>query len=279
MGTGGVCRNAAAALASAFALLAAPLARGENLVISGSGNPEYVLTQLAGAFNQAQAAHTVSIPPTSGTAGALRDVEAGTTPMGRVGRPLKEEERKRGLVYVPLGRDPVAFVGGAGVTARSITQQQALDVYSGRITDWRELGGKPGPIRAIGRESTDASRQALARLIPPFAALAFGEGVKLVHLDAQLIELLDRFPTSLGFLNRSAIKATRTGVVPLALDGVQPDAANLEAGRYPLWLEFGLIHKTDAPSGAGKAFIDFVRSPAGVALLRAHGVLAVKAAG
>ena len=100
-----------------------------------------------------------------------------------------------------------------------------------------------------------------------------------MHLDAQLIELLDRFPTSLGFLNRSAIKATRTGVVPLALDGVQPDAANLEAGRYPLWLEFGLIHKTGVPSGAGKAFIDFVRSPAGVALLRAHGVLAVKAVG
>lgn len=279
MGSGSVCRNAAAALTYAMALLGAPLAAGENLVIPGSGNPEYVLTHLAGAFNQAQTAHTVGIPPTSGTAGALRDVEAGVTPMGRVGRALKEDERKRGLVYVPLGRDPVAFVGGAGVTARSITQQQALAVYSGRITDWRELGGKPGPIRAIGRESTDASRQALARQIPPFATLDFGDGVKLVHLDGQLIELLDRFPTSLGFLNRSAIKAARTHLVPLALDGVLPDATNLEAGRYPLWLEFGLIHKTGAPSVAGKAFIDFVRSPAGVAILRAHGVLSVKTAG
>ena len=258
-----------AAAVIGFALPAA----AADLTITGSGNPEYVLGRLAAAFNAAQTLHRVTIPPSSGTAGALRDVEAGTTSMGRVGRPLKDSERSKGLVYVPLGRDLVAFAGGAGVTARNISVQQVLDVYSGKITDWRDLGGKPAPVRAVGREVTDASRVAVSRVIPGFEKLVFADSVKLVHLDPQLIELVDRYPSSLCFLNLSALKAAKSPVVPLALDGVAPTLENLTAGRYPLWLEFGLVHRTGGADAAGQAFIVFIRSAAGAAILREHGVM------
>lgn len=245
----------------------------EELVIPGSGNPEYVLTQLAKVFNQQQSQHTVSVPTSTGTAGALRDVEAGTASLGRVGRPLKEDERKKGITYVALGRDPVVFAAGAGVTVRNITPAQAVDVYSGKLTDWRELGGDPGPIRAIGREPTDASRQVIARSVKPFENIVYGENVKVVHLDPELIALLDRFPTSLGVLNRSALSACTSKVVYLALDGVEPTVENLEKGLYPVWVELGLIYKLDALTPAGKAFLEFVRSPVGERILREHGVL------
>lgn len=248
-------------------------ASAEELVIPGSGNPEYVLMQLAKAFNQQQNQHTVTVPPSTGTAGALRDVEAGTTSLGRVGRPLKEDERNKGIAYVALGRDPVVFAAGAGVTARSITPAQAVDVYSGKLTDWRELGGNPGPIRAIGREPTDASRQAITRFIKPFENIVYGENVKVVHLDPELITLLDRFPTSLGILNKSALGACSTKIVYLAFDGVEPTSENVEKGNYPLWLEIGLIYKPDALTPAAKAFLDFIQSPAGERILREHGVL------
>lgn len=248
-------------------------ASAEELVIPGSGNPEYVLMQLAKAFNQQQNQHTVTVPPSTGTAGALRDVEAGTTSLGRVGRPLKEDERNKGITYLALGRDPVVFAAGAGVTARSITPAQAVDVYSGKLTDWRELGGNPGPIRAIGREPTDASRQAITRFIKPFENIVYGENVKVVHLDPELITLLDRFPTSLGILNKSALGACSTKIVYLAFDGVEPTSENVEKGNYPLWLEIGLIYKPDALTPAAKAFLDFIQSPAGERILREHGVL------
>ena len=245
----------------------------EELNIPGSGNPEYVLTQLAKAFNQQQHQHAVTVPSSTGTAGALRDIEAGTASLGRVGRPLKEDERNKGIAYVALGRDPVAFVAGAGVTAHGITSAQAVEVFSGKLTDWRELGGDSGPIRAIGREVTDASRQAISRFIKPFENIVYGENVKVVHLDPELIMLLDRFPTSLGFLNRSALGACVTKVIPLALDGAEPTLENLEKGNYPLWLELGLIYKPGALTPAGRAFLEFVRSPAGERVLREHGVL------
>lgn len=249
------------------------VAMAQELVVPGSGNPESVVRLLANAYNRQQSQHKVSVPATTGTAGAIRDVLAGTAVLGRVGRPLKPEERDKGLVFVPIGRDPVAFVGGAGVTVKGLSQAQVLDIYAGKLHNWRELGGKPLPIRPIGRESTDASRQAIDRAIKSFATLAFSDRVKVVHLDPQMLELLDRFAGSLGFINRSALAACKTAVVPLALDGVEPAPQHVGVGRYPLSIEFGFVHKSNGLSTSAKAFIEFVHSSAGVGILRGQGVL------
>ena len=256
-----------------LALLFACLARAENLVIPGSGNPEHVLGQLAKAFNERQSQHRVIVPPSTGTAGAVRDVGEGISSLGRVGRSLKDDEARQGFVHVPLGRDPVVIVGGAQVGVRKLTSAQLLDIYGGKIRNWSELGGRTAPIRALGRENSDASRQALGRSIKPFKDLVFDPVVKVVHLDPQLIELLDRYPTSLGFLNRSALGAAQSKLVHLALDGVDPTPENVEQGRYPAWVELGLIHKPNGLTPAGRAFLDFLRSPDGLGLLRQHGIL------
>ena len=256
---------------SAFALM--PSASAETLVIPGSGNPEYILTVLANAYNTRQSEHRVIVPPTIGTSGALREVTEGTASMGRVGRPLKGKELNLGLTYRPIGRDPVSFVGGAGVTVSGITTQQAIDIFTGNISNWRDLGGKHEAIRAIGREKTDASLQAIMREIKAFENLQYHDNVKLVHLDSQLIELLDRFPASFGFLNRSALSGAKTKLIALQLDSIDPSADNVDAGRYKLWTEIGLIYKESSLTPAGRSFLEFVASPYGTQLLRANGLL------
>lgn len=251
----------------------AATAGAETLSIPGSGNPEYVLGELAKVFNRQQSQHQVRIPPSTGTAGALRDVTEGTASIGRVGRPLKDSERTGDLRYLPVGRDPIAFVAGSAVSVRAVTGAQMMDVYRGKLTNWRDLGGTPGQIRAIGREPTDASAQAIAKHIKEFASLVMPESIKVVHLDPQMIDLLERFPTSLGFLNRSALSAAKKPLVFLTLDAVEPSADNVASGRYPLWLEFGLVYKPAALTEAGRAFLSFLASPPGLAVLHANGVL------
>jgi phosphate transport system substrate-binding protein len=278
---GGTMRPKTLATTISFILAGVLLSRvagAAELVIPGSGNPEYVLGVLAKEFNALQGEHRVSVPTSTGTAGAVRDVLSGKAMIARVGRPLTDDERSRGLEFVPFGRDAVVFVAGAGVTARSVTLPQMIDVFSGKITDWRELGGNPAPIRAIGREMGDASRGALSSYSKAFRVVSFGPGVKVVHLDPQLIELLDRFDTSLGFLNRSALYAAKTKVVPLTLDGVEPTLANLASGRYPVRIEIGLIHKAGADlTGEARAFMNFLASPEGARILREHGIASVGA--
>lgn len=199
-----------------LALVFAGCAVADDLVIPGSGNPEYILGQLAKAFNARQSQHRVVVPPSTGTAGALRDVGEGVSPLGRVGRLLKAEESGQGFVFIPLGRDPVAIVAGAGVSVRQITTGQLVDIYD---------------------------------------------------------------PSSLGFLNRSALAACTTKVVTLALDGVAPTPENIDQGSYPAWVELGLIHKANGLTPAARAFLAFIRSPDGTCLLRQHGILPSGAAG
>lgn len=250
-----------------------PVASAETLVVPGSGNPEYILRELANAYNKYQTRHQVVVPPTIGTSGALREVTEGTATMGRVGRPLKGKELSLGLTYRPIGRDPVAFVGGAGVTVSNISTQQAIDIFTGKIANWRDLAGKPGAIRAIGREKTDASLQGIMREIKAFETLQYHDNVKLVHLDTQLIELLDRFPASFGFLNRSALSSAKTKLIALQLDSIEPSADNVDTGRYKLWTEIGLIYKESSLTEAGRSFLEFIASPQGTQLLRANGLL------
>lgn len=247
--------------------------RGEDLTVPGSGNPEFILRQLADGFNRVQHRHQVTVPVSVGTAGALRDIKSDRASLARVGRRLKGDELTLGLEFIPLGRDPVVFVAGAGVTVTDVSTPDIQAAFRGDIRNWRALGGAPAPIRAIGREPTDASRRAIARHIPAFRDIVYGPHVKLVHLDPEMVALLDRFPTSLGTLNRSALFACETQVTPLALDGIAPTVANVRSGAYPIWLEFGLIHKPGRLTPAGNAFIAFIQSSQGRRILEAHGVI------
>lgn len=262
--------------AAAFVVLACALpgtAAAEILSIPGSGNPEFVLSELARVFNSQQQQHRVLIPPSIGTAGAWRELREGGASIARVGRPPQGVERHLGMIYHPLGRDPIAFVGGAGVTARGVSRAQVVDIYTGKVTNWRDLGGRPATLRAIGRENSDSSFEAIAGDIKAFDGIELAGSVKVVHLDSQLVELLDRFPASFGFLNRSALLAARTKLVALALDSVEPSAENVESGRYRLWAEVGLVYREAALTEAGRAFLKFVDSPAGTQLLRTFGLV------
>jgi phosphate transport system substrate-binding protein len=165
----------------------------------------------------------------------------------------------------------VVAVAGAAVTVRGISSEQLKGIFGGKITDWSELGGQRAPIRAIGKEPSDSIRRQLGAKFPD---LVYAESVKIVHLDPYLIELIDRYPSSFAIMNRSALEACKSKVVILALDGVLPSIDNLANGTYPLSTEYGLIHKAGRLSPAGKAFVDFIRSPNGEKILRAHGVLA-----
>lgn len=111
-------------------------------------------------------------------------------------------------------------------------------------------------------------------MLPAFETMTFGEGVKVVHLDPRLIERLDRFPGALGFLNRSALANAKTKIVYLAFNGVEPTAEYVEAGRYPLWLEFGRVHRTGVWTPEARGFVDYLRSASALRILKTQGVLA-----
>ncbi len=158
-----------------FALLQAAPAWSEDLVIPGAGPPERVLRTLADAFNASQREHRASVPPSTGRAGAWRAIQQDEAVLARTtDRPLGDRPVSGGTVFVPFGLDAVVFAVGARVSVHGLTGAQLADIFSGRLTDWRELGGEPALIRVIYREPTEGSFGVIKQhLDEPFRSLVF----------------------------------------------------------------------------------------------------------
>ena len=117
----------------------------ETLVIPGTGACEPVLKDLAAAFNAKHPGKEVIIPPTIGTRGGLRELLNKNCLLARIVMPLEPGKIDPRLQYQVFARDAMVFAVGAGVEVQSLTLPQLVDIFSGKITDWAEVGGRPSP--------------------------------------------------------------------------------------------------------------------------------------
>jgi phosphate transport system substrate-binding protein len=248
-------------------LLALPAAAAE-LAIPGAGPPTQLVQALGDAFNRRQSAVQVQVPSSTGVSGALEAVRSGRAALARMPRQLTAEEVRSGLAQTRIAREAIVFTTGADVTVGSLTPAQLAAAFSGRVRDWRELGGRPGPIRVFTREETAASLVTLRGRLPEFAALRFAADARLVSLEPEMRELMQRFGWGLGWSSLGNARAT-PGLRILALDGVAPSDEALRAGTYPLYYEIVLIHKAGPLPETAQAFVDFVATSAGRAVIEA----------
>ena len=248
-------------------------ASAAELVVPGAGPPEAVLKALAAAFNAAQRTHQVLVPTSSGVAGALREIRTDTAVLARMPRPLEEAELPAGLRCLAFARDSVVFFTGAGVKVRSVTQSQLQDIFSGRITDWRELGDEAAPIRVVVRQPDESLLRVIRQAFPTFGQNGFGPDAKMVRLDPHMVDMLDRFDRAIGWGASTSTALAKTPIRPLQLDGVAPTAANLASGKYPLSTDACLLFKGTLRDAAAQSFIDFVFSPAGRGVIEGLGMV------
>lgn len=261
-----------AALVGCLALLSPALAA--ELVIPGSGDCEYVLARLAEAFEKLKPGVKVVVPESTGSAGGIKAVQDNQAQIGRIARALKPEEAQAGLKTLQFGRDPVVFAVGERVALKSISEARLLEVFGGKVRNWNELGADAAPIRLVVREKTDASYLVIAKLMPRFAALKFDDSAKLVAKTPEMIDLLSRYKTAIGWSTASALKAGGGTIRALAIDGTEPGPATVASGKYPLVAEYALVFREERLTREAREFMAYVVSPAAQDLLRAHGLAA-----
>lgn len=247
----------------------------ETLVIPGSGACEIVLQRLAEGFQRQYPQDPVQTPPSVGSSGGIKAVASDEAMIARVARPLHEAEAQAGLKQVVFARDAVVFAVGAAVTVDALSSRQLADIYSGRIDNWSTVGGTNAPIRVLVREATDACSEILKRAFPMLRDIHILEQAKLVNHDYEMIELLDKYKTALGWCPQSLLASAKTGVKPLTIDGVSPSLPNMANGKYPALIEFSLVFKEGRLNDSARRFIAYVSSPAGQQLLKDSGVLAI----
>jgi phosphate transport system substrate-binding protein len=184
-------------------------------------------------------------------------------------RPLRPEEKKKKLVGVTIGYDALGIYVHATNPVKNLTMEQLKGIFSGRITNWREVGGKDAPIIPItgvstsGRGSTDFFREHV------LAGAPFGRNWE-VGLSRDQAVVLSRHENGITFVSIGRMKImdrdVRGQITPLAVNRVVPTAQNVRSGAYGIVRPLLLVTR-GAAKGEEKAFIDFMLSRGGQAII------------
>jgi phosphate transport system substrate-binding protein len=206
------------------------------------------------------------------TASGLDAVAKGTADVAGAARP-GVGAGEASLTFTPVAWDAVVMVTHASNPVSNITLTQLHDIYYGKITNWKELGGKDEPINLYAVASpADGVEFSLRKLL-------FGRGnqpvaaPRLYVNQSKLEEGVTLDTKGLGATTLAGAASNRK-LKMLSIEGVAPSSSTVASGSYLLYTQLYLVTNPTSPKAAdAKAFVDFVTSDKGKALLRAHSLL------
>lgn len=238
-----------------------------RLRIAGSSTMAPLVTAIARRLHARYPQVDISIEA-GGSGRGLDDARAGKADIGMVSRALGEGDKD--LYSLPIGRDGVALVVHRANPVRSLTPRQIADIYSGKISNWKQVGGANAPIFVIKSEEKRSSSE----LFTHYFQLRY-EDMKsqLVAGDnAERIELLLKHPNAIVYMSVGEAERNAQKGVPLKLlpiDGVAASSRAIRSGDYPLARPLTLVTK-GTPAGLTKLFIEYAASSQVSDLVVAH---------
>lgn len=242
-----------------------------GLVIPGTGDSQNLLRKLAQLFSRNHPGYTVEIPESIGSGGGIRSVITGKNEIARVARPLTEKESVHALSFRIFARSPIVFALSPEVAGvESLSLEQLVGIYSGKIQHWESLGGS-GKIYVMNREDGDSCRTVLEQLVPGFKEIVVPAG-SVIYSTPEAVQTLLSSPNTIGYLPLPALIGTDLKV--LKVQDLAPSAANVREKKYQLVAPLALVWK-DPLSPLAQNFLDFLSSPAARKLMLENGVIPV----
>ena len=234
------------------ALAAVPCSAAEKLAVVGTGEGIEVLKALGAAFTSQNPEIAIDVPPSIHSAGGIRAVATGDAIVGRIARPLKQDELGLGLRVIPVFRQPTVFFVHPSAKVKSLTANQLIDIFSGAVKNWREVGGDDVRVRVVRREEVDSSLAVLRDTLPGWKELTFSkERSKLAVTTQEAFDSVEKHKGAIGFGPYSRDLDQRFTV--LRVDGVHPMDAN-----YPSAVTLSLIYRDATVTEPARKFIDFM---------------------
>ena len=205
----------------------------------------------------------VSITLNAGGSGTgLKQVSEGSVDIGNADVFAKEklpEAKAAGLVDHKVAVTVMAPVVSKeiGTNVKSLTKAQLQDIFTGKVTNWKDVGGPDEAVVLITRPSTSGTRALFTKY-----ALDGKEELSNKSMETDdsgtLVQTVSQTKGAIGYVALSYLMNNNT-VTPLAIDGVEPTLDNVYNGKYPVWGYEHMYTKGEA-TGAVKAFIDFIMS-------------------
>ncbi|MGZ8412432.1 MAG: substrate-binding domain-containing protein [Gemmatirosa sp.] len=241
--------------------------------IDGSAGVMPLAAALAEAYRAAQPQVTIAMGAGMGTAERLDALASGRIDVALASHGIDEAElARRGLAAHEIARAAVVFATHAGVPLTAITQRQLCDVYAGRAVDWRALGGPSLAIAPRTRPAGEVDADVVLAGVPCLRDVAMAAHVRSIERPDAMAAALADTPGAIGMTSLPFVARSGGRLRALALDGVAPTAEQVRRGTYPLTRRSVFLTRAE-PSPAVRAFLTFVRGPAGARTIAASGVV------
>ena len=205
----------------------------------------------------------VSITLNAGGSGTgLKQVAEGSVNIGNSDVPAEKKlpaDKAKGLVDHKVCTMTVATIVNKDIAdkVKSLTSQQLQDVFTAKVTNWKDVGGPDEPIVLVTRPTTSGTRALFTEL-----ALAGQEEASNKSLETDdsgtLIQSVAQTKGAIGYVALPYL-VNNKDVAAIAIDGVEPSLENTYNGKYKVWGYEHMYTKGEA-TGAVKAYLDYVHS-------------------
>ena len=203
-----------------------------------------------------------------GSGVGVKQVGEGLVGIGNTGRPLKDSEvAEFGLKTFPFAIDGVAVAVNPANPVKELSSSQIADIYAGKITDWKELGGDAGTINVFGREDGSGTRETFTEKVLGKAELA--PSVNVVSSNGAMKTAIAQDNRAIGYVGIGHLEPSIAGVIIDGMSPTQEDAAN---GSYKVVRNL-FMNTKGKPTGLTAAFIDYIYSPEGAKIIEASGYI------
>lgn len=240
--------------------------KSSTVSTDGSTSMSKVIGALGEAFQQ-ETGTKVTYNPT-GSGSGIQAVQEGRCDIGLSSRKLKDSELASGLTQTVLAYDGIAIILHPENPVSDLTLTQIAEIYTGKITNWNELGGQDAPIVLIGREANSGTRDGFETVTDTKDACQYRQELSS---NGDVIATVAANPNAIGYASLATVKDT---VKVLSVAGVMPSEATVQDGSYAVQRPFVLVTKTDTPlSQAAQAFLDYVISGRANEIISAAGAV------
>ena len=225
--------------------------------ISASGSTA-LLPLLKPAQEEFQNQHekvTVSVAG-GGSFTGMNQVAEGSVDIGNSDVDMPDEYKDKGLVDHKVVVEPFVFIVDKANKVDNLTKQQAVDILTGKITNWKDVGGEDQKITLIHRAKSSGSRATISAVV--LMGAAFTDDAVIQDSNGAVRAAISSTPGAIGYVDAPYADGS---VKVLKFDGVEFSAQNIIDGKYPIY-GYGHMYTKGEPTGAVKAFIDYIMSDA-----------------
>ena len=240
-----------------------------TVATDGSTSMEKVIGALGESFMAANPNVTFTYNPT-GSGSGIQAVSEGRCDIGLSSRALKDDEKASGLKETIVALDGIAIIVNPQNPVKDLSLEQIAKIYTGEITNWKDVGGEDAEIVLIGREAGSGTRDGFESITETKDACQYRQELTST---GDVITTVSQNPNAIGYASLAAIKDS---VKALTVNGVAPTEATVKDGTYLVQRPFVLVTKEGAAlSETAQKFFDFATSADAASIISAAGAVPV----